>query len=331
MTHTNAPVTSAEIDRAVAALRSGHLVAIPTETVYGLAADANNERAVARVFELKGRPADRPVIVHLATGQDVAEWAWDVPDYATKWMDHFWPGPLTLVFRKRSHVSDLITAGQPTVACRVPAHPVARSVLERSGRALVAPSANRYGQISPTTAQAVRDEFGAEAPLVLDGGPCNIGIESTIVACLGPEPVVLRVGMVTAQALEAVGHVRVAGSPVRADVAVPGQVASHYAPHTPCLWVNDMMGVSACLAHLSDGAQVGYLGWEPPHQDLPMTTILADEPKRAAQQLYAALRELDGARLDYIVICAPPEGACWDGIRDRLKRASTPSQHRPTG
>ncbi len=325
MTHPPIDVTDAEIDQAVAALRAGQLVAIPTETVYGLAADATNDDAVARVFALKGRPADRPVIVHLGAAEDLSDWAVDIPEYAQAWAEHFWPGPLTLVLQKKEHVSGSITAGQPTVACRVPAHPVALKVLKCLGHALVAPSANRYGQISPTTAEAVHDEFGTEAPMVLNGGPANVGIESTIVACVGPKPVILRAGMITAEALEGVGQVSVDGLQSQASVIAPGQVASHYAPRTRCVWVDDAATLKACLEGISTDLRLGYLGWQAPPQRVAAAEILADEPKRAAQQLYAALRELDRAQLDRILIHAPPKGACWEGIRDRLKRAATPS------
>lgn len=314
--------TAADIDDAVARLNAGELVAIPTETVYGLAGDAQNANAVARVFELKGRPPDRPVIVHLASRDDLPNWALEIPDYAHAWAEHFWPGPLTLVLPKRPDVSDTITAGQSTVACRVPSHPMTLALLKGLGRAVVAPSANRYGHISPTTADAVKEEFGDQSPSVLDGGPCQVGIESTIVACVGPHPTILRLGMITAEQLAAVGGVEVALADADTSVVVPGQVASHYSPRTPCHWLADATALATQLAALSPASRVGYLGWHTPPSAIEASVVLAREPERAAQQLYASLRELDQAGLDVILVEAPPSGVAWDGVRDRLKRAS---------
>ena len=309
---------TANIADAVQRLRAGELVAIPTETVYGLAADASNETAIARVFALKGRPADRPLIVHLGDAEWVSQWAREVPSYARLWMQAFWPGPLTLVLPKQPEVSGLITGGQDTVAVRVPNHPVALALLEAFGGALVAPSANRYGQISPTSAEAVRHAFGSDAPWVLDGGPCSVGIESTIVACVNETPEILRLGAISRQDLMAAADVMVRAPQPDSALIAPGQAAVHYAPQTPCRMVS-----RAALNAWQDQAQsVGVLsfhalGWSP-----AMHRVLPADPVLAAREVYAALRALDQAGLELILVEQPPQGDAWAAIRDRLQRAT---------
>ncbi|MFZ1244693.1 MAG: L-threonylcarbamoyladenylate synthase, partial [Azonexus sp.] len=228
-----------DYSRAVALLRAGELVAFPTETVYGLGADAANPVAVAKIFAAKGRPADHPLIVHIAGHDAVDHWAEQVPDVAWELMETFWPGPLTLILKKQAWVPDAVTGGQNTVGLRVPGHPVALDLLrafaavagEHAG--IAAPSANRFGRISPTTADHVREELGDRVPLILDGGSCKVGIESTIVDCSRGEPVVLRPGHIAPTHLEAVlgrrpAIVTAAGAP-----RVSGSLAAHYAPQTP--------------------------------------------------------------------------------------------------
>ena len=312
------PEQTASIDQAVAKLRAGQLVAMPTETVYGLAADASNEVAITQVFALKGRPSDRPLIVHLADASWMRRWASHVPEYAKALADAFWPGPLTLVLPKKAHVSRKVTGEQDTVALRVPNHPMALALLEAFGDGLVAPSANRYGHISPTSARDVRAEFGAQAPMILDGGACEVGIESTIVSCLDESPKVLRLGSITPEALSAVVGCPVPMALAQADVVVPGQVLSHYAPRTPTCSLGSKWGLSEHV----DVGRIGFLGFSQPPVSCAQSLILPTDPQAAAKKLYAALRSLDEAGLDLIVIESPPLGHEWDALRDRLSRAT---------
>ena len=307
-----------DLEAAVNRLRQGDVVAIPTETVYGLAADAGNEAAISRVFAIKARPADRPLIVHLAEASWVDDWACDVPSYARTWMQHFWPGPLTLVLPKHPAVSERITGGQATVAVRVPNHPLALALLKRFGGALVAPSANRYGQISPTTAQAVRDALGDGALMILDGGACQVGIESTIVSCLSETPEILRPGAVSPYALGAAARMAEPRYRFDADVVVPGQAAQHYAPRTPCQMINR----DALERFVPEDQRVGCLAFQTPAWAGSASVILPAEPELAARNLYTAMRQLDQMGLDLILIEQPPQGEAWTAVRDRLQRAT---------
>jgi len=320
------------IEEAVAELRRGALVVMPTETVYGLAADARNPEAVAKIFELKGRPRDRPLIVHVAGAEALGAWARDVPESARRLAAAFWPGPLTLVLERAPGVPEIVTAGQPTVAIRVPAHPVALELLEAfgggEGGGVAAPSANPYGRVSPTTAEHVRRQLGERAPRVLDGGPCEVGIESTIVCCTGERPVILRPGMVSAEALSEAAGVAVeaggrgesgrrgeGGEPVR----VPGQDGSHYAPAAPCRLVSREAMAAWARAR---GGRGGYLGFGPAPFEAARAIRLPRQPQAAARDLYRALHELDALGLDWILLEPPPAGEAWAGLGDRLRRAA---------
>lgn len=300
---------------ALARLRRGELVVLPTETVYGLGADAENPAAVAKIFALKGRPPSRPLIVHIHGATLLEHWAREIPGYARTLAETFWPGPLSLILKRSARVPDAVTGGQDTVALRVPAHPVTRELLERFGGGIAAPSANRYGRISPTTAAHVREEFGAQTPFLLDGGPANGGIESTIVACLEESPRILRPGLVTAGEIAAA-----TGLPVTETLAgeekirTAGQDISHYAPRTPALLVKHEWP--------DENARIGWLGFEPPAIPVQLDLRLPAEPAAAARMLYAALRRLDNAGLDILLIQAPPEGEEWTGVRDRIQRAT---------
>lgn len=304
-------------------LKAGELVVIPTETVYGLAADAENPAAVAKIFALKGRPATRPLIVHISGADELDQWAQEVPAYARTLAQHFWPGPLSLVLRRSDRVPDVITGGQDTVALRVPAHPLTRELLRAFGGALAAPSANRYGRISPTAPEHVRNQFGAETPLLLDGGLCHGGIESTIVGCLEKAPRILRPGLVSAAEIAAV-----AGQPIVEQAAptgklrTAGQDISHYAPRTMAFLV-DRDAFPAWYAKQS--GRIGFLGFEHPGLPVELDLRLPTEPLAAARMLYASLHQLDAAGLDALLIEAPPAGADWAGVRDRLQRATAPS------
>ena len=312
------PTLTTDLDLACARLKAGELLALPTETVYGLAADARNEAAVAKVFALKGRPSSNPLIVHLAHASQTGDWAAEVPAAAQRLMDAFWPGPLTLVLPARSDVSRAVTAGQNSVALRVPAHPLARQLLERFGSGLVAPSANRYMSISPTSTAHVMQQFADSDLLILDGGPCAVGLESTIVGLLPGEPArLLREGMLSASQIEAV-----LGEPLArgeaGELRVPGQHHRHYAPGTPTQrfqQVPTMALQDPRCAWLWCGAAQPSVG---PALDL------GDNPERYAQGLYAALYELDNLGLDRLLIQTPPPGEAWAAVQDRLARASRP-------
>jgi L-threonylcarbamoyladenylate synthase len=308
------PANELGLQRAVAALRAGQLVGLPTETVYGLAADARNPSAIARVFEAKGRPLYDPLILHVAPGTDLGGWVH--PDVDLAPLARFWPGPLTVVVRRDPSVHDLITAGLDTVAVRVPAHPVAQALLAAHGP-VVAPSANRFGRISPTRADAVIAELGEDL-LVLDGGPCDIGVESTIVR-VGPPSALLRSGGTPREALEAVLGPLATPVPTSRPEA-PGQLASHYAPRTPVSVVDDWSGPVpsepiAVLEHVDRPCP-----W-------PAVARIALGPSAAdvAQGLYQALRDLDAAGADRIVALLPADDhGLHAAIRDRLTRAAAP-------
>jgi L-threonylcarbamoyladenylate synthase len=310
---------SPEVRRAAEVLRRGGLVAFPTETVYGLGADATSPEAVARLYAAKRRPAEHPVIVHFADAQGAFAWADEVPPAARKLAAKFWPGPLTLILKKSAQAGDFVTGGQDTIGLRVPSHPVAQELLRAFGGAIAAPSANRHGKVSPTTAAHVREDLGRDAALVLDGGPSEVGIESTIVDLSGAQPVVLRPGHVSAAQLEAALGVRIAGK--QADSPRhSGGLARHYAPHTPARLV-PAHALDQEIAKL--GARVAVLAFSRPDERVDYWLRMPREPQGYAQKLYAALRELDEARCESILIEAPPEAPEWAGVRDRLLRATS--------
>lgn len=325
-----------QIETAAAILRKGGVVAMPTETVYGLAADASNPEAVKRIFEIKGRPADHPLIVHLADKSQLGHWTREIPEAARILAEHFWPGPLTLILPRSQHVSDIITGGQDTVGLRVPNHPVALELLRAMGPhgGLAAPSANRYGRISPTTAQHVRDELGDSVDLILDGGPCQVGLESTIVSCVGDSVTVLRPGGIPVSAIEAVlqHKVEVEDSST-AKIRVSGSVLSHYAPITPLeLLPSELLWKRACELE-AQGLRVATLEWSAADAILFQNTVHSSHtgiqrttmPANAAaygQLLYAILRQLDAAQFDRLLAETPPQKVEWLAVADRLKRAS---------
>jgi L-threonylcarbamoyladenylate synthase len=307
---------TADIERAVALLRAGELVAFPTETVYGLGADARNPAAVAKIYALKRRPAGHPLIVHLAGAEALAEWAATVPAAARRLAARFWPGPLTLILMRAAGVSDALTGGQDSIGLRVPAHPLARRLLEAFGGGIAAPSANRYGRVSPTSAGHVREEFGPDAPFVLDGGDCSVGLESTIVSLVG-EPLLVRPGGIAVPELEAiVGPLRraAAGEGPRA----PGTTRAHYAPATR------LAVVAPAALGASAGPGSAVLARRPRPAGFAGALWLAApaEPAAYAHDLYANLRRLDHAGAAAIVVEAVPEGPAWEAVRDRLGRAA---------
>ncbi len=315
----------AQLARATELLRQGELVAFPTETVYGLGADAANPRAVAKIFAAKGRPADHPLIVHLASAAAMTAWARDLPPAAHALAAAFWPGPLTLILKRAAHVSDAVTGGQDTVGLRVPDHPLALDLLARfAGKnfgGLAAPSANRFGRVSPTTAAHVRSELGAAVALVLDGGPCTVGIESTIVDLSRGSAVVLRPGAIGRAALA-----RVLGSAVAEGAApgaprVPGSLAAHYAPATPLRLVAGAELSAAVQAARKQGMRVAALARREPSD--AVWRQAAAEPAAYAHDLYATLRALDASGVDLILVETVPGAADWAAVADRLRRAAS--------
>ena len=315
-----------EIERAVAVLRAGGLVAFPTETVYGLGADASNPAAVRRIFEAKGRPAAHPVIVHLADAVQITNWAREVPEAARRLARRFWPGPLTLVLKRSPAVSKVVTGGQDTVALRVPSHPVAQQLLARFGGGIAAPSANRHGRVSATTAEHVRREFGAAVDCVLDGGEADIGIESAIVDLSGAKPVLLRPGWITAAEVESVLGVPLA-SPEADAPRAPGTLAAHYAPRTPLALMEGDLALELAASLARQGRRVAVLALSA-RQPLLEGLEWVAAPRDAAgyaHALYSSLRRLDDAGCDMIIAEQPPRAPEWAAINDRLARAAAGS------
>jgi L-threonylcarbamoyladenylate synthase len=327
------PVDAAAIERAARILERGGLVAFPTETVYGLGADADNERAVRSIFAAKGRPADHPLIVHVLDAGALDAWASQVPAAARRLASTFWPGPLTLVLKRSPRALDVVTGGQDTVGLRSPAHPWARALLEAfagadRGRAIVAPSANSFGRLSPTTAAHVRADLGekpaGKVDLILDGGACPVGIESTIVDLSADAPRLLRPGAITRGELEAA-----LGLPVpdaRGDAPrASGRLESHDAPRTP-LELVDAAQLPARINALR-GTKLAVLA--PAHalldrtRDVVARLIAPREPQEYARRLYALLHELDAAGAERILVVRPPTGSAWEAVHDRLRRAQS--------
>lgn len=326
--------SEADYARAVELLAAGELVAIPTETVYGLGADAANPAAVAKIFAAKGRPADHPLIVHLAGHDAVEQWAEQVPDVAWELMETFWPGPLTLILKKRAWVPDAVTGGQDTVGLRVPGHPVALELLRRFAAArggqpagIAAPSANRFGRISPTTAAHVAEELGDAVPLTLDGGPSAVGIESTIIDCSRGEPVVLRPGHISPLHLEAVLGRRPAVETAVGAPRVSGSLEAHYAPLTPLRLVAGERLLDFLNAQRHRGGRCAVISaHQPPQAGMPHAwRLMPADPVGYAHDLYAALRDMDRAAADLIVVEALPETPEWLAVADRLRRAAAGS------
>jgi L-threonylcarbamoyladenylate synthase len=309
-------------------LEQGRLVALPTDTVYGLGADAENPAAVAMIYAAKGRPQDHPVIVHIAPDADLAYWATEIPPEAHQLAAAFWPGPLTLILKRAANIPPDVSGGQDTVGLRCPSHPVAIALLQafKGGKGgIAAPSANKFGNVSPTTAQHVRDEFGADGGIdaVLDGGQSQVGIESTIVDLSRMQshgPVLLRPGHISAEAIAAVID-RLPGAPDAQAPRASGTLESHYAPHTPVA-MQESAQLAQTLGQLADArrsvALIHYSELGPAHASirLPLT------PEGFAHALYAALRAMDHAGAELILVEAPPQGGAWLGVNDRLRRAA---------
>jgi L-threonylcarbamoyladenylate synthase len=316
-----------EIEAAVEALRAGELVAFPTETVYGLGANASDPSALAKVFAAKGRPPQHPLIVHIDSVRFLHRWAREVPQAAEDLAARFWPGPLTLVLPKADKVLPAVTGGQDTIAIRVPGHPVAQQLLTAFGGGVAAPSANRYGRLSPTRPEHVREELGDAVSIILDGGECSLGVESTIVSCLDGRLQLLRPGAVTITQLRGVvGEVLVptaAEAQANPDTPrVPGSMPSHYAPQTPLRVVSG--GELEALAE-SIEERVAVLALRPPLRTLRHATWIngGRKPSVYAHNLYSHLRTLDKAGCACILVQEVPAMEQWDAVRDRLSRAAT--------
>lgn len=317
-----------EIAQAVALLRAGELVAFPTETVYGLGADAANPAAVARIFAAKGRPADHPLIVHLPSAAHLSHWAREVPVEAEKLAAAFWPGPLTLILKRQPNVPDAVTGGQDTVGLRVPNHPLALELLQAFDGGIAAPSANRFGRISPTTAEHVREELGSRVPLVLDGGACPVGIESTILDLSRGVPVLLRPGAIGAADIAGVlGRAPETAAPQAETPRVSGSLDAHYAPRTPLQLVSSDGLLFALRNALVAGEKVAVLA--PSAQAISHELVAwkqsPAEPAGFAHELYASLRELDALGCVRILVQQPPAGEAWLAVNDRLRRAAAGS------
>ncbi len=333
-----------DLDRAVALLQAGELVAFPTETVYGLGADASNPDAVARIFAAKGRPADHPLIVHLPGADALDRWAREIPEAAHRLAAAFWPGPLTLILKRQRDVIDAVTGGQDTVGLRVPDHRLALALLRAfggdDGGGIAAPSANRYGRISPTTAAHVREELGERMAMILDGGPCVVGIESTIVDLSGDMPRILRPGAISRAALTRVLGMELpdpldtmsAMSGMADAPRVPGAMAAHYAPRTPLRLVPAAHLTSKLEEELCAGRRCAVLARSATAPSvLPNGALWLVAPTDApgyAHDLYATLRRLDAEDGDVILVEAPPEAEAWRAVADRLQRAACGSGDR---
>lgn len=312
-------VTEQDVLNAAKAIRQGDLVAFPTETVYGLGANALDAQAVVKIFELKGRPRFDPLIVHVASRDELLPLVEHIPDAARTLIERFWPGPLSVVLPKKPRVPDIVTSGLASVAVRCPAHPIAKKLIETSGTPIAAPSANVFCSVSPTTAQHVAEQFGDRLPNILDGGSCDVGVESTVVSFLDARPVLLRPGGVTAEQIEElVGPLRAEPNEAKRPVA-PGRLPRHYAPSTPLVLATDPhpqqpAGRAGLLSFGKPANENGFVAVE----------ILSEREclREAAANLFAAVRRLDARQLDLIIARPVPETGLGRAIMDRLRRAA---------
>ena len=332
-----------DIARAAQLLHAGELVAFPTETVYGLGADARNPTALAKIFAAKGRPADHPLIVHLPDASHLDAWAINIPAAAHMLAAACWPGPLTLILKRHPAVPDLVTGGQNTIGVRVPNHPVALALLREFGSGIAAPSANKFGRISPTTAAHVQEELGEpgekNVAMILDGGACAVGIESTIVDMTSATPRILRPGAISTDTLHQLLHTAIEdqqpGFATRLEKNIPrvsGSLAAHYAPRTPLQLCAVKSLPAAISAALQKGQRVAVLAPEqtpllPVHPHL-IRRIASADFSQFAHDLYATLRELDATHCDLILVATPPDNEAWRAVHDRLRRAATGSGNR---
>lgn len=313
------------IELAADLLRQGKLVAFPTETVYGLGADAANPEAVKRIFKAKGRPADHPLIVHIADAGNLTDWAESIPENALRLAAEFWPGPLTLILNKKPEVPLEVTGGQSTIALRIPGHPVALRLLQAFGGGIAAPSANRFCRISPTQAAHVAEELGDAVDLILDGGSCQVGVESTIVDFSGARPALVRPGQITRMELEEFLQMELMTRPQSA-IRAPGMMELHYAPATVSMLcrAGELNGIVQDMIKAKKRA--GILAYSQKITENNLLNVIC-MPRHAddyAQVLYSALRELDRLQPDIILVEQPPSTDAWGAINDRLAKATVP-------
>lgn len=313
-----------DIARAVETLKAGKLVAFPTETVYGLGADATNDAAVAKIFAAKGRPADHPLIVHIATADELAQWARDIPETAWALASQFWPGPLTLILKRARGVAVAASGGLETIGLRVPGHPVAQALLSAFGGGIAAPSANQFGRISPTCVEHVLSELEGRIEAVIDGGPCTVGLESTILDLSSSLPRILRPGAVTLPMLETIMG-KLGETPVTETPKVPGSLEAHYAPATPLRLIKPQV-LDAEAARFATAGTVVVLARHAPLSNVSCRWMhLPTEAAAYGHDLYARLREADALGCACILIESPPDGAEWMAVNDRLQRAAVGS------
>ncbi|HLW67539.1 MAG TPA: L-threonylcarbamoyladenylate synthase [Gemmataceae bacterium] len=323
----NIETSATLIHEAAAMLREGSLVAFPTETVYGLGANALDANAVGRIFEAKGRPANNPIIVHIAEPESVRQVAVSWPENAEKLAHHFWPGPLTLVLLRSPALPPIVAAGGPTVAVRMPAHPVALTLIHAAGVPIAAPSANRSGEVSATTAEHVLKSLGGRIDMILDAGSTQVGLESTVLDLAQTPPRLLRPGHVSRAEIEKlIGPIawsEVHGSAPTAALPSPGLLAKHYAPRTFTECINPP-GLEIIRQRSQHGSRVGWLAFGEPAERIPgvVTVIMPQHPHDYAARLYAELHRLDAMGLDRIIVDWPPDNDEWLAVRDRLRRAS---------
>jgi len=321
----------AAIDYAANLLRQGRLVAFPTETVYGLGADASNSDAVRRIFQAKGRPADHPLIVHIPSADSLNDWALTVPDAAKQLAARFWPGPLAMILNKRPEVPLIVTGGQQTVGLRMPDHPVALRLLRAFGGGIAAPSANRFCRISPTQAAHVEEELGDAVDLILDGGACQVGVESTIVDLSGNRPKLLRPGHITRLEIEAVLQTElIIVSPQseqtnQQEVRAPGMMAVHYAPSTMAMLCPADRLTEIIQELTLREKRIGILAYNLDQAENRLTRVIRmpEQAEDYAKALYTSLRELDSLQLDMILVEKPPNTEAWQAINDRLHKATS--------
>lgn len=311
------------IEFAVKALQKGEIVAIPTETVYGLAANAENEEAIRKIYAMKNRPLNHPLIMHIGEDWNLSRWATQIPDYAYLLMKHFWPGPLTLVLPSKAEVSPLVTGGQNTIALRCPKHPLTQELLHKLGFPLVAPSANPFGKISPTTAEHVQQSFKDEALLILDGGRCQVGIESTIIAATNPQGYqILRHGLIDENQIRSILSLQQFTD--NTSIRVPGKLESHYQPEKPLYCFPDAKAINNFL-NQSQNSLVYVLAFsEIASANLNYYYHLPTSPEETAFELYYQLRRADQSAADCIAIELPPSQQQWDAVRERIVKASQP-------
>lgn len=322
------------VEKAVQLLKEGSLVGVPTETVYGLGADASNSEALEKLFAAKGRPRSHPVIVHIADWRLLETWVETIPQSVEQLAQRFWPGPLTMIFNKRSTVLSQVTGGQDTVAIRIPRHDLTLELLRKFAGGIAAPSANKFGKLSPTTASDVASAFADQIAYVLDGGTCDVGIESTILDVSGSNPTILRPGMISRVELEEVlGSVAFRAENAknthenRGEIRAPGSHKSHYAPNTPVKLVGQQALDNELTELIKMNLRPGVLSFTHPRMTLnSIPWIVAEhEPEGYAKHLYSNLRQLDDCRCDWILVEEVPDSSAWQGIKDRLVRASFPT------